>query len=91
MPLSLEAWLIGIGLLLSAGCFLGTATGSLPDRIGNMETHLEVTPITRRFLKWNPMTQQHDRRGGPICCICGGQTRSVLDGEAWCERCGTYQ
>lgn len=34
---------------------------------------------------------QLDRRGGPICAKCGGKTRTVLDGEAWCDACGRYQ
>lgn len=56
-------------------------------------------------LRWNPETRQYDipdriklarpdqygRRGGPICAVCGGPTRTVLDGEAWCDRCKRYQ
>jgi len=30
-------------------------------------------------------------RGGPLCCVCGRNTRSVLDGEAWCDHCKRYQ
>ena len=61
--------------------------------------------ITRTYYRRNPETgafdiphemvlarpDQEGRRGGPICCICGGPTRTVLDGEAWCDRCGGYQ
>jgi hypothetical protein len=57
------------------------------------------------FWKWNPDTDKYDipygktlvrpdqwdRRGGPICAVCGGKTRTVLDGEAWCDNCGRYQ
>jgi hypothetical protein len=31
------------------------------------------------------------QRGGAICARCGGKTRSVLDGEAWCDACKRYQ
>lgn len=55
--------------------------------------------------RWNPETKRHDipvefklarpdqygNRGGPVCAFCGGRTRPVLDGEAWCNRCETYQ
>lgn len=59
------------------------------------------------FYRWNPDTKRCDIRdereitynrpdqigvrGGSICAVCGGQTRSVLDGEAWCDRCRRYQ
>lgn len=61
--------------------------------------------MTITLLEWNPETGKYDtpkevvlarpdqygRRGGPICAICGGPTRTVLDGETWCDKCGTYQ
>lgn len=34
---------------------------------------------------------QWNRRGGPVCAICGGSTRWVLPGKSWCDACGRYQ
>ncbi len=62
-------------------------------------------PSTITIRAWNPATRRFDldvdarlahpdqrrRRGGPICCVCGGPTYPVLDGEAWCGACGLYQ
>ena len=31
------------------------------------------------------------KRGHHICAKCGEFTRSVLDGEAWCDNCQRYQ
>ena len=30
-------------------------------------------------------------RGYHTCAQCGGSTRIVLDGEAWCDQCERYQ
>jgi hypothetical protein len=65
----------------------------------------ESRPASVTVRRWNPHTGQYDipvrvelarpdqygRRGGPVCAVCGGPTEPVLDGEAWCPRCGTYQ
>lgn len=62
-------------------------------------------PRSVTAFRWNPETKRYDtpvrvvlarpdqygRRGGPVCAVCGGPTEAVLDGEAWCPRCGTYQ
>ncbi|MEW6573157.1 MAG: hypothetical protein AB1374_05940 [Bacillota bacterium] len=55
----------------------------------------EWNPETRRYgqVRWFELKRpdQYGRRGGPVCAVCGGATRSVLDGEGWCDRCRTYQ
>lgn len=55
----------------------------------------EWNPETRRYDRVRRVklvqSDQYDRRGGPVYTICGGETRTVLDGEAWCDRCRTYQ
>lgn len=35
--------------------------------------------------------QAKGRRGFHICEACGGDTETVLDGEAWCTTCKRYQ
>jgi len=58
-----------------------------------------------RFWRLNPETKKYDipvmkevkhpelinRRGYGKCAVCGNLTRSVLDGEAWCDNCERYQ
>ena len=31
------------------------------------------------------------KRGYKYCQLCGGDTRPILDGEAWCDTCQRYQ
>lgn len=31
------------------------------------------------------------KRGGAVCHVCQQSTRSVLDGEAWCDYCKRYE
>lgn len=65
----------------------------------------ESRPASVTMRRWNAGTKQYDipvqvelarpdqyeRRGGPVCAICGGSTKPVVDGEAWCPKCGIYQ
>lgn len=37
------------------------------------------------------LPELRDKRGHHTCCVCGSSTRSVLDGEAWCDKCQRYQ
>lgn len=62
-------------------------------------------PASMAVLALNPKTDKYDRvvrvhlarpdlrdrRGHHTCCVCGGPTRNVLDGEAWCDKCERYQ
>ena len=67
---------------------------------------IEITePYQTTAYAYNPLTGQYDipkrvfylrpdligRRGYHICAKCGGLTRMVLDGEAWCDQCERYQ
>jgi len=49
----------------------------------------QYIPVVRTVTYRRP--DQIGKRGGPICCVCGGRTRTVLDGEAWCDKCERYQ
>lgn len=96
-----------VGQTIEAGkpAYLVSIDGEAPEPMSEeaLEKAVELPQVLQWH--WNPKTSKHDipvivtyarpdlinDRGGRICAQCGGKTRMVLDGEAWCGRCKRYQ